>query len=93
MISIYLFKLLNESICKPLNITFEPCLTQDMSPSEWKKSKEVLINKKNDKQCVKKYRPVSLLAIYSFTAIFYKTTSYQKVSLVLTLVTSVSTNL
>ena len=32
-------------------------------PSEWKKGNVVSIHKKDDKQCLKNYRPVSLLPI------------------------------
>ena len=34
-------------------------------PMEWKKANVVSIHKKNDKQCIKNYRPVSLLLICS----------------------------
>ena len=32
-------------------------------PSEWKKRNVVLIHKKDNKQCLKDYRPISLLPI------------------------------
>ena len=66
MISIRILKLCDKSICKPLNIIFKSCLTQGIFPSEWKKANFVPIHKKkNDKQCVKNYRPVSLLPVCS----------------------------
>ena len=34
-------------------------------PMEWKKTNVVSIHKKNDKQCIKNYRPISLLLICS----------------------------
>ena len=58
-------KLCDKSICKPLSIIFKSCLTQGIFPSEWKKANVVPMHKKNDKQCVKNYRPASLLAICS----------------------------
>ena len=60
-----MLKLCDKSICKPLSIIFKSCLTQGIFPSEWKKANVVPIHKKNDKQCVKNYRPASLLPICS----------------------------
>ena len=39
------------------------CLSTGKFPSEWKKGNVVPIHKKDDKQNVKNYRPVSLLPI------------------------------
>ena len=64
MISICMLKLCDISICKPLGIIFKSGLTQGIFPSEWKKN-AVRIHKKNDKQCVTNYGPVSLLPICS----------------------------
>ena len=41
MISICMLKLFDESICKRLNITSTSCSTQDISPSESKKTNAV----------------------------------------------------
>ena len=54
--------LCGEAICRPLNIIFKTCLNTGKFPSEWKKG-NVPIHKKDDKQIVKNYRPVSLLPI------------------------------
>ena len=62
MISIRMLKLCGEAICTPLNIIFKTCLNTGKFPSEWKKG-NVPIHKKDDKQIVKNYRPVSLLPI------------------------------
>ena len=64
MISIRMLKLCDKSICKPLNIIFKSCLTQGILPSEWKKQMSQQF-KKNNKQCIKNSRPVSLFPICS----------------------------
>ena len=61
IISIHMLKLCDKSICKALSIIFKSCMTQGMFPSEWEKANVVPIHKKNDKQCITNYRPVSLL--------------------------------
>ena len=61
MISIRMLKLCNESICRSLNIIFKSYLWQGI-----KKNKNKTKQKnpsKNNKQCVKNYRPASLLPI------------------------------
>ena len=60
-----MLKLCDKSIFKTLSILFKSCLTQGIFPSKWKKTNVVPIHKKNDKQCVTNYRPVSLLPICS----------------------------
>ena len=62
MISVRMLKLCDNSICKLVCITFKSCLTQGIFPSEWKKANVAPIHK-SGKQCVKNYRPVSLLPI------------------------------
>ena len=52
-----------KSICKPLNLIFNHCIDTGSFPLEWKKANIVPIHKKGDKQCLKKYRPVSQLPI------------------------------
>ena len=64
MISIRLLKLCEKSVSKPFSIISKSGLTQGIFPSEWEKN-VVPIHKKNDKQCVTNYRPVSLLPICS----------------------------
>ena len=60
-----MLKLCDKSIFKTLSILFKSCLTQGIFPSKWKKTNVVPIHKKNNKQCVTNYRPVSLLPICS----------------------------
>ena len=66
MISIRMFKLCGDSIYKALEMIFKSCLNQGIFPTEWKKANVVLVyNKKEDHQCVKNYRPVSFLPVFS----------------------------
>ena len=64
-ISIRMLKLSSLSIVKPLSIIFQNCLKSSTFPDDWKKGNIVPVHKKNSKQCVNNYRPVSLLHICS----------------------------
>ena len=55
--------LCGETTCRPINIIFKVCLNTGKFPSEWKKGNVVPIYKKDDKQNVNNYCPVSLLPI------------------------------
>ena len=50
-------------MCRPLELIFNDCLTNGIFPSDWKKGNIVPVHKKNDKQCLNNYRPISLLPI------------------------------
>ena len=63
MISICMLKMCGESIRKALEYIFRVSLNDERFPSEWKKTNVVPIHKKDDKQILKNYRPVSLLPI------------------------------
>ena len=63
MISIRMLKICGESIHQPLEPIFQASLNDERFPSEWKKANVVPIHKKDDKQILKNYRPVSLLPI------------------------------
>ena len=63
IISIPMLKLCGDAICRPLNIIFKTCLNIAKFCPEWKKGNVVPIHKKDDKQNIKNYRPVSLLPI------------------------------
>ena len=65
MISIRMLKLCGDSIWKPLEIIFKNCLQEGIFPNEWKKANVVPIHKKNYKQILSNYRPVSLLPVCS----------------------------
>ena len=63
MISIRMIKICDTSICRLLKLIFQSCLESGKFPNEWKKANEVPVHKKGDKQILKNYRPISLLAI------------------------------
>ena len=58
-----MLKIFGPSIYKPLEKYFHQLTEISVFPSEWKKSNIDSINKKGDKQTLKKYRLVSLLPI------------------------------
>ena len=63
-ISIRMLKLCGDSFWL-LELIFKDCLTNGIFPSDWKKGSIVPVHKKNDKQCLNNYRPISLLPICS----------------------------
>ena len=60
-----MIKLCDISICKTIEIIFQNCLRLGRFPSECKKANVVPTFKKGDKQCIKNYRPISLLPVCS----------------------------
>ena len=71
-----MLKICGVSVCKHLETILRFCLDHGKFPEEWKKAIVVPVFKKGDKQCVKNYRPVSLLPICSkiFERIIYNNT-------------------
>ena len=69
-ISIGMIKISDESLLKPLFILFKNSLKLSYYPDIWKKSNIIPAHKKNDKQLVNNYRPISLLP--GFGKIFEK---------------------
>ena len=63
-ISIRMLQICDKTICKPLYLIFSSCMESDIFPSQWKMAKVVPAYKRDDKQNVKNYRPVSLLPIF-----------------------------
>ena len=63
-ISIRMIKTCDKSILKPLILLFENSTKSSYYPDIWKKSNIVPVHKKNDKQLVTNYRPISLLPIF-----------------------------
>ena len=58
-----MFKICGDTICKHLELIFKQALAIRVFPSERKKDYIAPCYKKNDKQNLKNYRPVSLLPI------------------------------
>ena len=44
---------------------FKSCLNQSVFRAEWQKANVVPVHKKGNHQCVKNYRPVALLLVFS----------------------------
>ena len=64
-ISIWMLKICEKSICRPLELMFNDCLANTIFPFDWKKGNIVPVRKKNGKQCLNNYQPISLLPICS----------------------------
>ena len=58
-----MLKLCRKSICKPLDLIFQSCMKLGKFPTAWKKANIVLVHKKENKQILENYGPVSLLLI------------------------------
>ena len=63
-ISIRMIKICDKSLLKPLIILFKNSTKSSHYPDIWKRSNIIPVHKKNDKQLVKNYRPISLLPIF-----------------------------
>ena len=73
-----MIQLCGKSIAKPLKYLFESSLTAGIFPEDWKKANTIPVHKKESKNCLKNYRPISLLPIFSkifekpiFNALFH----------------------
>ena len=64
-ISIRMIKICDKSLLKPLILLFENSTKSSCYPESWKRSNIIPVHKKkNDKQLVNNYRPISLLPIF-----------------------------
>ena len=63
-ISIRMIKICDESLVKLLLILFQNSIKLSHFPDIWKKSNILPVHKKNDKQLIQNYRPISLLPIF-----------------------------
>ena len=63
-ISIRMIKMCDESLLRPQSIIIRNSLKSSIYPSTWKKANVIPVHKKDDKQCVSNYRPVSLLPVF-----------------------------
>ena len=64
-ISVRLIKLCTNSVTNPLTLIFRNSMAAGKFATQWKRANIAPIHKKNDKQIVSNYRPVSLLLIWS----------------------------
>ena len=62
-ISIRMIKMCDESITPPLKIIFDTALKSGIYPDKWKRANVVPVHKKESKNILKNYRPISLLPI------------------------------
>ena len=62
--SIRMIKICDKSILNPLLILFKNSLKLSYYPDIWKKSNIIPAHKKNDKQLLNNYQPISLLPIF-----------------------------
>ena len=74
-ISIQMIQLCSAAISKPLYLLFKNSFINGVFPDGWKRANVVPIHKKNDKQTISNYRPISLLPICSkiFERIIFNT--------------------
>ena len=63
MISIRMSKICGKSICRPLELIFNECMSNGVFPLEWKKGSVVPVHKKNNRPRLENYHSVSLLPI------------------------------
>ena len=54
-----------KSIALPLRLIFQSILNDGVFPDDWKKSNAVPCHKKDGKNLIKNYPPISLLPIFS----------------------------
>ena len=60
-----MIKLCGKSIAFPLKLLFQSSLEKGIFPVDWKKSNIVPAHKKENRNLIKNYRPISLLLIFS----------------------------
>ena len=63
-ISTRMIKICRKSLLKPLIVLFRNSIKSSCYPDIWGKHNIILVHKRNDKQMVENYRPISLLPIF-----------------------------
>ena len=58
-----MIKICDEALVKPLSLIYKNCIDTGVFPDIWKKSNIVPVYKREDKQIIDNYRPISLLPI------------------------------
>ena len=61
--SVFMVKICDSSIVRPLCLVYETCLHTGIFPDNWKKANVLPIHKKESRQLKKNYRPISLLPV------------------------------
>ena len=64
-VAIRMIQICGKSIVKPLKYLFESSLTAGIFPEDWKKGNIIPVHKNESKNCLKNYRPISLLPLFS----------------------------
>ena len=64
-LSIRMIKICGDAIIFPLKLIFKSMINEGLFPDHWKKSNVVPIQKKESKNLIKNYRPISLFLIFS----------------------------
>ena len=64
-ISVQMIKLCGNSILLPLQIIFTNIIAKGIFPDQWKIANVTPVHKKEKKQNIKNYRPISLLPIFA----------------------------
>ena len=59
-----MLKICGDSILKPLELVFKSCFENGKFPIEWKKANLAPVHKKNNKQLIENYPPISLLPVF-----------------------------
>ena len=73
-ISANMLKICGDNLILPLKIIFNNIILTGIFPSQWKKANVTPVHKKNDKQLINNYRPISLLPVLAkvFEKIIFK---------------------
>ena len=64
-ISVNMIKLCGKELVVPLKLIFQNILNTGIFPDQWKRANVTPIHKKDDKQTIKNYRPISLLPVFA----------------------------
>ena len=64
-ISVRMIKLCENSLVFPLKLIFNNILRTGIFPKQWKRANVTPVHKKDSKQLIKNYRPISLLPIFA----------------------------
>ena len=63
-INIRMLQICDKAICKPLYLIFSSCIESRIFATKWKMANVIPIHKRDDKENVKNYRPVSFLPVF-----------------------------